>query len=82
MFKLENFYYSLGSIKFGNFDSLNSKVFQFVLKAEKKSSSALLFVSAPVRLQGYLKLEKPFMALSSLLASEGKGPTSAYKLQD
>lgn len=79
MFKLENFYYSLGSIKFGNFVY---KVFQFVLKAEKKSSSALLFVSAPVRLQGYLKLGKPFMALSSSLASEGKGPTSAYKLQD
>lgn len=33
-FKLNNFYYSLGSMKFGNFKSLNSKVCQFVLNAD------------------------------------------------
>lgn len=79
-----NFYYSLGSMKFGNFNSLNSKVCQFVLNADlkKKCSSALLFLSASVRHQDYLKPGKPFMALSSSLALEGRGPTSAYKLQD
>lgn len=88
-FKLNILCYSLVSMKIGKFNSLNSQKCKDVQSLSvsykcrfKSCASALLCLSSSARHQGYLKLGKPFMVLSSSLASEGKGPTSAYKLRD